>query len=50
MSMRSPAVTSSLALALKVCAQAPMSALLDTEKELSLEESSSEEDMDATDN
>ena len=49
MSMGFPAVTSSLALALKVHTQAPTLALLDAEKE-SLKESSDEEDMDATDN
>ena len=53
MSMGSPAITSSLALALKVHAQAPMPALLDAEKESSSEESSEssdEEDMDTADN
>ena len=49
MSMGSPAVTSSLALALKVHTQMPTPVLLDARKESS-EESSDEEDMDATDN
>ena len=49
MSMGSPAVTSSLALALKVHVHAPTPALLDTGTESS-EESSNEEDMDAADN
>ena len=53
MSMGSPTVTSTLALALKVHARAPMLALLDAEKESSEEhssESSDEEDMDIADN
>ena len=53
MSLGSPAVTSSLALALKVCAHAPTPALLDDAKtDYSSEDSSNsdEEDMDATDN
>ena len=53
MSLGSPAVTSSLALALKTCACAPMPALLDDAKtDSSSEDSSSsdEEDMDAADN
>ena len=50
MSMGSPAVTSSLALALKVRTRAPTPALLDAEKESLEEESSDEEDMGATDN
>ena len=51
MSLGSPAITSSLALALKVCARAPTPALLDDAKtDTSSEDSSSdEEDMDATD-
>ena len=49
MSLGSPAVTSSLTLALKVCAHAPMPALLDARTDSS-EDSSNEEDMDATDN
>ena len=49
MSLGSPAVTSSLTLALKVCACVPMPALLDDAKTDSSEDSSSsnEEDMDA---
>ena len=53
MSLGSPAVTSSLALALKVCARVPMPALLDdTKMDSSSEDSSSsdEDDMDAADN
>ena len=52
MSLGSPAVTSSLALALKVHARAPMPALLDDIKTDSSEDSSSsnEEDMDAAEN
>ena len=52
MSLGSPAITSSLALALKVCAHAPTPALLDDAKtDSSSEDSSSdEEDMDASDN
>ena len=50
MSMGSPAVTSSLALALKVHVRVPTPALLDTKKESEEEESSNEEDMDAADN
>ena len=52
MLLGSPAVTSSLTLALKVGARAPMPALLDDAKtDTSSEDSSSdEEDMDATDN
>ena len=53
MSLGSPAITSSLALALKVCARAPMPALLnDAKTDSSSEDSSSsnEEDMDAADN
>ena len=52
MSLGSPAVTSSLALALKVRARAPTPALLDDAKTDSSEDSSSsdEEDMDATEN
>ena len=52
MSLGSPAITSSLALALKVCAHVPTPALLDDAKtDSSSEDSSSdEEDMDATDN
>ena len=53
MSLGSPAITSSLALALKVCARAPTPALLDDAKtDSSSEDSSSsdEEDMDAADN
>ena len=53
MSLGSPAVTSSLALALKVHARVPMPALLDDAKTDSSSEDSSnsdEEDMDATDN
>ena len=52
MSLGSPAITSSLALALKVCARVLMPALLDDAKtDSSSEDSSSdEEDMDATDN
>ena len=50
MSMGSPAITSSLALALKVCTRVPTPALLDTKKESSEEESSDEEDMDTADN
>ena len=49
MSLGSPAVSSSLALALKVRARAPTPALLDAKKESS-EESSDDEDMDAADN
>ena len=49
MSLVSPAVSSSLALALKVRARAPMPALLDARTESS-EESSDNEDMDARDN
>ena len=51
-SLGSPAVTSSLALALKVCAHVPMPALLDDAKTDSSEDcsSSDEEDMDATEN
>ena len=49
MSLGSPAITSSLALALKVCAHAPTPALLDARTDSS-EDSSDEEDMDATDN
>ena len=48
MSLGSPAVSSSLALALKVHARAAMPALFDAREE-SEEESSSEEEMDATD-
>ena len=48
MSLGSPAVSSSLALALKVCARAATPALFDT-RESSLEESSDEEEMDAAD-
>ena len=48
MSLGSPAVSSSLALVLKVRAQPAMPALFDTRKE-SEEESSDEEEMDATD-
>ena len=53
MSLGSPAVTSSLALALKVCAHALTPALLDDAKTNSSSEDSSssdEEDMDAMDN
>ena len=52
MSLGSPAITSSLALALKVRARVPMPALLDDAKtDSSSEDSSSdEEDMDATEN
>ena len=50
MSLGSPAVTSSLALALKVCACAPMPALLDARTDSSEDSSSDEEDIDATDN
>ena len=53
MSLGSPAVTSSLALALKVRARAPMPALLDNAKTDSSSEdsnSSDEEDMDTVDN
>ena len=52
MSLGSPAIISSLALALKVCARVPMPALLDDAKtDSSSEDSSSdEEDMDTTDN
>ena len=51
MSLGSPAVTSSLALALKVRACVPMPALLDDAKTDSSEDSSSnEEDMDTADN
>ena len=51
MLLGSPAPTSSLALALKVRARAPMPALLDAKTDSSsLEESSDEEDMDAVDN
>ena len=53
MSLGSPAITSSLALALKVCARVLMPALLDnTKTDSSSEDSSSsdEEDMDAADN
>ena len=52
MLLGSPAITSSLALALKVCARALMPALLDDAKTDSSSEdsSSNEEDMEATDN
>ena len=52
MSLGSPAITSSLALALKVRAYAPTPALLYDAKTDSSEESSSsnEEDMDAAEN
>ena len=50
MSLGSPAVTSSLALALKVCACAPTPALLNARTDSSEDSSSDEEDMDATDN
>ena len=53
MSLGSPAITSSLTLALKVHARVPMPALLDDAKtDSSSEDSSSsdEEDMDAADN
>ena len=49
MSMGSPAITSSLTLALKARTRAPTPASLDARKESS-EESSNEEDMDAADN
>ena len=49
MSLGSPAITSSLALALKVHAPALMPALLDARTDSS-EDNSDEEDMDATDN
>ena len=45
----SPAITSSLTLALKVCACALMPALLNARTDSS-EDSSNEEDMDAADN
>ena len=48
-SLGSPAITSSLTLALKVCACAAMPALLNARTDSS-EDSSNEEDMDATDN
>ena len=52
MSLGSPAVTSSLTLALKVCARVPTPALLnDAKTDSSSEDSSSdEEDMDTADN
>ena len=50
MSLGSPAITSSLALALKVRARAPMPALLNAGTDSSEDSSSDEEDMDATDN
>ena len=48
MSLGSPAVSSSLALTLKVHARAAMPALFDAREELE-EESSNEEEMDAAD-
>ena len=50
MLLGSPAVTSSLALALKVHARALTPALLDAKTDSSEDSSSDEEDMDATDN
>ena len=50
MSMGSPAITSSLALALKVHTRVLTLALLDAEKESLEEQSSNKEDMDAADN
>ena len=50
MSLGSPAITSSLALALKVHARAPTPALLEARTDSSEGSSSDEEDMDTTDN